>query len=203
MLAMVPQSMVTVLVASGGDMRVLLVVDVQNDFVTGTLANPEAQAKIPAIKEKIKQRIDEGWQVVFTQDTHFEDYFETVEGKYLPMIHCRFDTWGWQTVDELKEFWESRWCLTKTRFGNIELYHRIAMCMPEKFLEKEPIEEIELIGFCTDICVVSNALILKAASWSEKTIISCDASCCAGTSLEAHEAALRVMQSCQVDVHIR
>lgn len=182
-------------------MKVLLVVDVQNDFVTGALAKPEAQAKIPAIKEKIQQRIDEGWQVMFTQDTHFEDdYDNTMEGKYLPVKHCITETEGWYIVPELKEFWEGHWRLTKTRFGNIELYHRIENCLPNDRFEKEPLEEIELIGFCTDICVVSNALILKSAAWGEKTIISCDASCCAGTSIEAHEAALKVMQSCQVEV---
>lgn len=181
-------------------MKVLLVVDVQNDFVTGALENPEAQAKIPVIKEKIQQRIDEGWQVVFTQDTHFDDYDNTMEGKYLPIKHCIAETDGWHIVPELEDFLESSRRLLKSRFGDIELYHRIEMCMPEKLLEKEPIEEIELIGFCTDICVVSNALILKAASWSEKTVISCDASCCAGTTLDAHEAALRVMQSCQVEI---
>lgn len=181
-------------------MRVLLVVDVQNDFVTGALANPEAQKCITRIKEKIQQRIDDGWQVVFTQDTHFEDYFETSEGKYLPVLHCRFDTWGWQVVDELKEFWEPRIRLTKTRFGDNELFHRLERCIPYKLLEKEPLEEIELIGFCTDICVVSNALSLKSSVYGEKIVVSCDASCCAGTTKEAHNAALRVMQSCQVEV---
>jgi nicotinamidase-related amidase len=187
---------------NGGNMKFLVVVDVQNDFVTGTLANSEAQAKIPLIKKKIQQRLDEGWQVVFTQDTHFDDYYDkTMEGKYLPTKHCLAETAGWHIVPELEEFLEASQRLLKSRFGDIELYHRLVLCMPEKLLEKEPIEEIELIGFCTDICVVSNALILKAASWSEKTIISCDASCCAGTSAEAHEAALIVMRSCQVEVH--
>jgi nicotinamidase-related amidase len=181
-------------------MKVLLVVDVQNDFVTGALANPEAQARIPKIKEKIQQRLDEGWQLMFTQDTHFEDYDKTMEGKYLSTKHCIAETDGWYIVPELKEFWEGHWRLTKTRFGNIELYHRIENCLPNDLFEKEPIEEIELIGFCTDICVVSNALILKATVFGENTVISCDASCCAGTSIEAHEAALKVMQSCQVEV---
>lgn len=182
-------------------MKVLLVVDVQNDFVTGALANPEAQAKIPAIKEKIQKRIDEGWVVMFTQDTHWEDtYDNTSEGKYLPVKHCIDETEGWYIVSELKEFWESRSRLTKTRFGDIEMYHRIERCLPEDRFEKERLEEIELIGFCTDICVVSNALILKSAAWGEKTVISCDASCCAGTSIEAHNAALTVMRSCQVEV---
>ena len=182
-------------------MKVLLVVDVQNDFVTGALANPEAQARIPAIKEKIQQRIAEGWQVMFTQDTHFEyNYYNTMEGKYIPVKHCITETDGWYIVPELKEFWEGHWRLTKTRFGDIALFHRIKNCLPNDRFEKEYIEEIELIGLCTDICVVSNALILKAAVFGENTIISCDASCCAGTSIEAHAAALKVMQSCHVEV---
>ncbi len=182
-------------------MKVLLVVDVQNDFVTGALANPEAQARIPKIKEKIQQRINEGWQVMFTQDTHWDDTYDTSsEGKYLPVKHCIDETDGWYIVPELKEFWESRWRLTKHRFGNLELYSRIERCLPDDLFKKESVEEIELIGFCTDICVVSNALILKASVFGENTIISCDASCCAGTSIEAHEAALKVMQSCQVEV---
>jgi nicotinamidase-related amidase len=182
-------------------MKVLLVIDVQNDFVTGALANPDAQARIPKIKEKIQQRLEEGWQVMFTQDTHWENtYDSSSEGKYLPVKHCIEETKGWYIVPELKEFWEGHWCLIKHRFGNIELYSRIERCVPDDLFEKDYIEEIELIGFCTDICVVSNALILKASVQGEKTVISCDASCCAGTSIEAHEAALKVMQSCQVDV---
>jgi len=182
-------------------MKVLLVVDVQNDFVTGALANPEAQARITKIKEKIKQRIDEGWTVMFTQDTHQIDYLGTAEGKYLPVEHCVQDTWGWQIVDELKEFWEPRIRLTKKRFGEPDLYGHILRNMPNDWkLGVDTITEIELIGFCTDICVISNALILKADVVRDLTIISCDASCCAGTSIEAHEAALKVMQSCQVEV---
>lgn len=182
-------------------MKVLLVVDVQNDFVTGALANPEAQARIPKIKEKIQQRIDEGWQVMFTQDTHQTNYLDTSEGKYLPTEHCIETTWGWQVVEELKEFWETRQRLTKSRFGAHDLYCTILRCMPKDWkLGVDPIEEIELIGFCTDICVVSNALILKADVIRDHTTISCDASCCAGTSIEAHEAALKVMQSCQVEI---
>lgn len=182
-------------------MKVLLVVDVQNDFVSGALANPEAQARIPKIKEKIQQRIDEGWTVMFTQDTHQANYLESAEGKYLPFVHCIEDTWGWQIVDELKEFLKSRIRLTKERFGAHDLYGHILRNMPNDWkLGVDPITEIELIGFCTDICVVSNALILKTDVVRDHTIVSCDASCCAGTSIEAHEAALRVMQSCQVEV---
>ena len=182
-------------------MKVLLVVDVQNDFVTGALANPEAQARIPTIKEKIQQRIAEGWTVMFTQDSHQIDYLESSEGKYLPVEHCIQDTWGWQVVEELKEFWEPRWRITKPRFGLTDIYGHILRSMPNDWkLGVDPITEIELIGFCTDICVISNALILKADVTRDHTIISCDASCCAGTSVEAHKAALKVMQSCQVEV---
>ena len=182
-------------------MKVLLVVDVQNDFVTGALANPEAQKCIPRIKEKIQQKINEGWEVVFTQDTHQSDYLASIEGKYLPVEHCIQDTWGWQVVEDLKELWEPRCRITKARFGLIDLYRQILYSMPNDWaLGKDPITEIELIGFCTDICVVSNALILKADVFRDQTIISCDASCCAGTSIEAHNAALKVMKSCQIEI---
>ena len=182
-------------------MKVLLVVDVQNDFVTGALANPEAQKRIPRIKEKIQQRLDEGWQVFFTQDTHKEDYLGSCEGKYLPVAHCVNWTWGWQIVDELKEFLKPYSTITKARFGLNDIDRQIYLHMPKDWsFVQDPITEIELIGFCTDICVVSNALILKADVIRDHTIISCDASCCAGTSIEAHNAALTVMKSCQIEV---
>ena len=181
-------------------MKVLLVVDVQNDFVTGALANPEAQKCIPKIKEKIQQRLNEGWQVMFTQDTHDEDYLDSSEGRYLPVTHCVAWTWGWELVEELKEFWCHN-SIIKKRFGLNDLDRQIYLTMPRDWsFATDPITEIELIGFCTDICVISNALILKADIIRDKTIISCDASCCAGTSIEAHKAALTVMKSCQVEV---
>lgn len=182
-------------------MKILLVVDVQNDFVTGALANPAAESRVQKIKEKISQRISEGWIVMFTQDTHAEDYLNTSEGKYLPTPHCIFDTWGWQVIEELKEFWEPRWRITKSRFGCIDLYGNILRCMPNDWHNNsDPINEIELIGFCTDICVVSNALILKSSTDRDNVTISCDASCCSGTSKSAHDAAINVMKSCQVEV---
>lgn len=184
-------------------MKVLLVVDVQNDFVTGALANPEAQAKIPAIKEKIQQRLAEGWTVMFTQDTHYSDYDKTMEGKYLQVPHCIENTWGWHLVDGIKEIEEAQlhMSICKNRFGEECLFENILdRLFPSwRRLRYDAVEEIELIGFCTDICVVSNALILKA-SVDNDTIISCDASCCAGTTPDAHAAALRVMQSCQIEV---
>lgn len=180
-------------------LKVLLVVDVQNDFVTGALANPDAQKRIPRIKEKIQQRIDEGWQVIFTQDTHYDEYLATMEGKYLPVPHCVENTWGWQLVDEISEFAKSQPYVTiiKNRFCDNLLYKMIRNRLYNISREID-ITEIELVGFCTDICVVSNALALKASV--DNTIISCDASCCAGTSIVAHNAALTVMKSCQVEV---
>lgn len=181
-------------------MKILVVVDAQNDFVTGALANPEAQKVIPHLYDKIKSSIEEGWKVVFTQDTHWASNYETsMEGKYLPVPHCLDESDGWYIVPELKEFWEGNWRLVKHRFGDMHLYERIEKCFPNE-IEKESIEEIQLVGFCTDICVVSNALILKASVYGENTIISCDATCCAGTSIEAHNAALTIMRSCQVEV---
>lgn len=184
-------------------MKILLVVDVQNDFVTGALANPAAYDRVSKIKEKIQQRLIEGWTVMFTQDTHYNSYDMSMEGKYLPVPHCIENTWGWQLVDELQEIEASQVHMTilKHRFGDDCLFEKIKNRLPAswKIRTHEPIEEIELIGFCTDICVVSNALILKA-SVDNDTIISCDASCCAGTSIDAHNAALSVMKSCQVEV---
>jgi nicotinamidase-related amidase len=184
-------------------MKILLVVDVQNDFVTGALANTEAQKRIPRIKEKIQQRIAEGWQVMFTQDTHYNNYNTSMEGKYLPVPHCIENTWGWQLVDEIKELEEStlHMPICKNRFGDDYLFENILKRLFPSWrqVKYDTVEEIELIGFCTDICVVSNALILKAGA-DDETIVSCDASCCAGTTPEAHEAALRVMKSCQVEV---
>ena len=185
-------------------MKVLLVVDVQNDFVTGALTNPEAQKCIPRIKEKIQQRLDEGWQVMFTQDTHYNDgYLDSMEGKYLPVPHCIENTWGWQIVDDLKELEDStpHMPICKNRFGDDCLFNNILKRLSPNWqrVKYDTVEEIELIGFCTDICVVSNALILKAGA-DDETVVSCDASCCAGTSIEAHRAALTVMKSCQVEV---
>ena len=181
-------------------MKILVVVDMQNDFVSGSLGTPEAQAIVPVVKAKIAEYQANGDIIIYTRDTHFSNYLATPEGNKLPVEHCIQDTWGWQVVEELKEFWEPRWRITKARFGHIDLYGTILRCMPNDWkVGVDPITEIELIGFCTDICVVSNALILKA-SVDNDTVISCDASCCAGTSIETHEAALKVMQTCQVEV---
>ena len=179
-------------------MKILLVIDAQNDFVTGTLSNPEAQAKISILKEKIEKRKAEGWLVMFTQDTHWDEtYMTSTEGRYLPVKHCIRNTWGWQIVDELQPYAKTTISITKTRFGEPNLYNYIMQWIGETNICL--MDEIELVGFCTDICVISNAIILK--SLVHGIVISCDSACCAGTSIEAHEAALTVMKSCHIEVH--
>lgn len=164
-------------------MKTLIVIDMQNDFVTGSLGTKEAQAIVPKVKNKIQEYVDRGDQIIFTRDTHDTDYLETQEGKMLPVEHCIYGTEGWEIVDGL----EVPNCIhvNKTSFGWGGWYEL-------------NYEEIELIGVCTDICVISNALILKSQFPEIK--IAVDASCCAGVTPELHEAALKVMRSCQINV---
>ena len=182
-------------------MNVLVVVDAQNDFITGTLGTPEAQSIIPRIVEKIR-----AWNgVVFaTQDTHASDYLSTQEGKRLPVPHCLRGTWGWKIhpdIDrELEPLW--RYKLTKSTFASYELAEEIDsyQALGAFYDNWGGTDElcIQMVGFCTDICVISNALLLKARY--PEAIITVDASCCAGTTPEAHEKALDIMQNCQIDV---
>lgn len=167
--------------------KILIVVDMQNDFVDGALGSPAAQA----IVDKVCRKID-GWDgyVLFTFDTHYDDYLETVEGAHIPVAHCIDGTPGWQLNPEVaKRHTERTFAAYKETFGAITLIDVVNM------LE---IKEIQLIGLCTDICVVSNAMLLRAAK--PDAIITVDASCCAGTSPENHSAALTVMKQCCIDV---
>ena len=168
--------------------RILIVVDMQNDFVNGSLGSSEAQQIVNRVVDKVKAF--EG-QVIFTQDTHEDNYMSTQEGKLLPVPHCIEGTAGWQLVPELEAYQRANDCLVykKDRFGSIEL---------ARHLITENIESIELVGLCTDICVVSNALLLKA--YLSEVPISVDASCCAGVTPQKHEAALETMRSCQICV---
>ncbi len=173
--------------------KTLIVIDMQNDFVTGALGSKEAVAILPNVKKKIEEYIVAGHEVIFTRDTHDEGYLETNEGKHLPVPHCIKDTDGWQVVPEL----DRKDCehIDKHTFGfifwNVKFDGSRVMGMRE-------FEEIEIIGVCTDICVVSNALILKACF--PEISITVDASCCAGVTPESHNAALATMKSCQINV---
>ncbi len=173
-------------------MKYLIIVDMQNDFITGSLGTKEAQAILPAVIRKAQ--CFEG-EIIFTRDTHTADYLNTQEGKNLPVVHCIEDTWGWQIADGLKELAEEKNCriFDKPTFGSVELAQALAL---EN--EKNPIAEIELCGLCTDICVISNAFLIKA--WMPEVPVSVDASCCAGVTPESHVNALAAMKMCQVAV---
>lgn len=169
---------------------VLIVVDVQNDFTTGALGNPDAAAKIEAIEQKARDFVG---TVILTQDTHGADYLETSEGQNLPVEHCVKGTEGWELSGDLTCLAQERaWKIyEKPTFGSTEL-----ACDLVAMNDVRPIDSIELVGFCTDICVVSNALMIKA--FLPEVGVRVDANLCAGTSSGAHEAALTTMRSCQI-----
>ncbi|MBR6289199.1 MAG: cysteine hydrolase [Acholeplasmatales bacterium] len=193
--------------------NVLIVIDMQNDFIDGSLGTKEAQSIVPNVIEKIKQYRDAGHHIIFTKDTHEEDYLETFEGKHLPVQHCIHGTDGWHIKEEIFDLFKNCpdkedifTCIQKPTFG------ALAWCSFE-FMNWAGIEmkemkhisgleyvggSIEICGLCTDICVISNALILR--SMYPQTEILVDSSCCAGVTPEKHEAALEVMRSCQIEV---
>ena len=161
--------------------KILIVVDMQKDFVNGSLGSKDAEAIVPAVVKKAKEFDGD---LIFTKDTHFENYMDTQEGHFLPVPHCMKGTDGWNLIPEMYE---------KITFGCPEL--------AEDLLErnkKTPIKSIELVGLCTDICVVSNALLIKA--FLPETPVFVDSACAAGVTRERHEAALETMRSCQIVV---
>lgn len=172
-------------------MKTLIVVDMQKDFIDGSLGTKEAVAIVPNVKKKISEYVANGDKIVYTRDTHGEDYLETNEGKHLPVKHCIKDTDGWQIYDGL--YVDRCSIIDKGAFG-FPFWNQI----PATSVDLPNSEEIELIGLCTDICVVSNALILKAQFPEHK--ITVDSSCCAGVTPESHEAALTTMKMCQIEV---
>lgn len=164
-------------------MKTLIVVDMQKDFVDGALGTTEAVGILTNVKNKIKEYIDNGDEVIFTRDTHHENYLDTNEGKHLPVVHCIEGSDGWQIYEGL--YVDGCKIIDKPSFGYIGW-------------NEFKFEEVELIGLCTDICVVSNSLILKALFPEIK--VSVDSKCCAGVTVESHEAALKTMGMCQVEV---
>lgn len=172
--------------------KYLIVIDMQNDFIDGALGTKEAQAILPKVIEKVKAFKG---PVMFTRDTHDENYLETQEGRKLPVRHCIRGTKGWELQEELNDYAVKNSCLIfdKTTFGSTYL----AGCVTG-IARTTPIDEIELVGLCTDICVISNAILLKTAL--PDTEISVDASCCAGVTPESHRNALEAMKMCQVTI---
>lgn len=171
----------------------LIVIDMQNDFVTGPLGTPEAQAIVPNVIRKIEEAIANGTKVYFTKDTHYSDYLNTQEGRNLPVPHCIIKTEGHDLIPELESYERRCDVYEKEAFGSNEL----AYDMNVEYAMAD-VGEIELIGVCTDICVISNALLIKAHC--PEVRIKVDASCCAGVTPEKHKAALEVMKSCQIEV---
>ena len=167
----------------------LIVVDMQNDFIDGALGTAEAVAIVDRVAEKIRGFDGE---VIFTRDTHPETYLDTQEGKNLPVVHCISGSTGWQIREGLGEI---RPCLVidKPTFGSAELGAFLAQRN-----EEEPIGEITLIGLCTDICVISNALLIKA--FLPEVPVRVDAACCAGVTPESHRNALEAMKMCQIRI---
>ena len=167
--------------------KALVVVDMQNDFIDGALGTTEAQEMLPRMVAKLTAEQAAGTVLVFTMDTHGADYLATQEGQKLPVEHCIRGTAGWQIADALQPFVRGAQIVEKPAFGATDLPALLA-----------DYDEIELVGLCTDICVISNALLLKAF-YPEKPI-SVDASCCAGVTPESHANALAAMRMCQVEV---
>lgn len=169
--------------------KLLIVIDMQNDFIDGALGTKEAVAIVPNVKKKIEEF--EG-TVLFTRDTHETDYMDTQEGRNLPVPHCIRGTSGWEIREELEALRKTD-PIDKVTFGSSELGN-ILMSMHED----DEIESITFVGLCTDICVISNVMIAKA--FLPEIPICVDASCCAGVSVESHENALKAMEVCQVKV---
>ena len=167
-------------------MNILVVVDMQNDFIDGALGTPEAAAIVPYVKELI-QTFD--GKVLFTRDTHFPNYMGTQEGKNLPVPHCIKGTPGWEIHPELEALRQTE-AIDKLTFGSSEL--------PQVLAKEENIESITFIGLCTDICVISNAMVTKA--FFPETPLFVDAKACAGVTPQSHENALTAMKMCQITV---
>lgn len=174
-------------------MEVLVVVDMQNDFVNGALGTKEAVEIVPYVVGRVVDGVNRGETILFTRDTHEADYLETQEGHNLPVPHCIHDTEGWEIIPQLTEYTLGRTILDKPTFGSSELGTLLT-----ELNGKEPIEKITLIGLCTDICVISNALLAKA--FLPEALVAVDAKCCAGVTPESHNNALSAMKVCQVIV---
>lgn len=172
--------------------KLLLVIDMQNDFIHGTLGTKEAIAILPRVINKVAHFEED---VIYTKDTHTADYKNTQEGRNLPVQHCVRGTDGWRLESTLEKLFLEKGCtgVEKTTFGAKQLPALLERQYPEG------VEEIELVGLCTDICVISNALLLKA--FFPEVKISVDAACCAGVTPESHRNALEAMRMCQIEIH--
>ena len=173
--------------------NILIVVDMQNDFVSGALGSTEAAAIVSGVEDAVRKAAKAGHTIIFTRDTHDESYLESQEGKNLPVPHCIRNTPGWEIIDELKPYSHNRLIIDKPGFGSRELGEVLA-----GMNEGGKIESITLLGLCTDICVISNAMLIKA--YLPEVPIRILADCCAGVSPASHENALNAMAVCQIEI---
>ena len=172
-------------------MHILLVIDMQVDFISAALGTPEAEAIVDAVAEKI--RAFDG-EVICTRDTHSPDYLQTQEGKKLPVVHCVLGSDGWQLEPRIAAAAEDAKVIDKPSFGSVEL----AKLLADRASAGETIESITLVGLCTDICVISNAMLLKA--FLPEVPIIVESALCAGVTPESHARALEAMKMCQITV---
>lgn len=173
-------------------MKTLIIVDMQNDFITGSLGSLECQCIVPAVVERLKEALENNERIIFTRDTHTEDYLNTPEGIKLPVKHCIKGSFGWDIIPEL------RFPITKDQNRNILFIDKPIFGSVDLLKKINDNDEIEFCGVCTDICVVSNALMAK--SFYPNAKISVDPKCCAGTTINNHLSAIDVMRSCQIDI---
>ena len=172
--------------------RILIVIDMQNDFIDGALGSAEAQAAVPVVAARLRAYAPE--DIFATRDTHSEDYPTTREGRFLPVVHCVKGTPGWEIHPALKALIPEEHIFDKPTFGS----EALTAAVRDMYKAEDGALSVELAGVCTDICVVSNALLLKAAL--PEMDIYVDPACCAGVTPLKHEAALETMRSCQIIV---
>lgn len=178
-------------------MDILVVVDMQNDFVSGTLGTAEAREIVPYVVGRVVEGLNRGEEILFTKDTHQENYMDTQEGRRLPVPHCVRGTEGWEIIEQLREY--ARHPIDKPTFGSRELGALLKARDEDLRKQGKPgVEKVTLIGLCTDICVISNALLVKA--FLPEAEIAVDAACCAGVTPESHKNALAAMRVCQITV---
>lgn len=170
--------------------KALVVVDMQNDFITGVLGNDACRAVVPRVVERVREAVNDQTDLIFSMDTHQDNYLSTQEGRKLPVPHCIQNTDGWKIIPELAETAEKKGTVfTKETFGSRDI---------AEYIRVHGYEEVELIGVCTDICVISNAMTIKA--FVPEAEISVNAACCAGVTPQSHETAIEAMRGCQINI---
>lgn len=192
-------------------MKIIVIVDMQNDFVTGCLGSSEAQAIVPVMIDRLKEYNSGENLVLFTKDTHYDNYMDTQEGKNLPVPHCIEGTEGWSIVKDISSFvdYGSHFCtysaadiiksrILKNTFGSTQLAEIIEDIVADGSEDTYTVDEVIFMGVCTDICVISNVMLVKAHC--PELLVTVDASCCAGVTPESHRNALAAMKMCQVNV---